>query len=70
MSEKQILYLLEIADFSHGKESILQAVISQYNLQTIFLHSYWRKVMHGYPKREKKSGLRTKIKSFGLSSWD
>ena len=61
---QQILDLLEIADFSHGIEFIFKAVIGQYNLQTIFMHSHWRKVMYGYLKREKKMGLRTKIKSF------
>ena len=59
---QQILYLLEIADFSHGIEFIFKAVIGQYNLR-IFLLSL-EKTMYGYPKREKKSGLRTKIKSF------
>ena len=34
---QQILYLLEIADFSHGIEFIYMAVIGQYNLRTIFL---------------------------------
>ena len=59
----QILYLLEIADFSHGIEFIFKVVIGQFNLRTIFLLSLG-KTMNGYPKREKKSGLRTKIKSF------
>ena len=40
---QHILYLLEIADFSHGIEFIFKAVIGQYNLRTIFLHSHWRK---------------------------
>ena len=40
---QEILYLLEIADFSHGIEFIFKAVIGQYNLQTICLHSHWRK---------------------------
>ena len=26
--------------------------------------------MYGYPKREKKSGLRTEIKNCGFLSWD
>ena len=55
---QQILYLLEIADFSHGIEFIFKAVIGQYNLR-IFLLSL-EKTMYGYPKR----GLMTKIKSF------
>ena len=42
-SRQQILYLLEIADFSHAIEFIFKAVIGQYNLPTIFLHSHWRK---------------------------
>jgi len=37
---RQILYLLEIADFSYGIELIFKAVIGQYNLQTILLHSH------------------------------
>ena len=39
----QILYLLEIADFTHGIEFTFKAVIGQYNSRTIFLHSHWRK---------------------------
>ena len=39
----QILYLIEIADFSHGIEFIFMAVIGKYNLRTIFLHFHWRK---------------------------
>ena len=35
-----ILYLLAIADFSHGIEFIFKAVIGQYNLRTIGLHSH------------------------------
>ena len=55
---QQILDLLEIADFSHGIEFIFKAVIGQcYELSL-------EKIMYGYPKREKKSRLRTKIKSF------
>ena len=46
-----------------GYEFIFMAVIGQFNLRTIFLLSLG-KTMNGYPKREKKSGLRTKIKSF------
>jgi len=61
---QEILSLLEIEDFSHGIELIFKAVIGQNHLRTIFLHSHWEKTMYGYPKREKKSGLRTKIKSF------
>jgi len=38
---QQILYLF--ADFSHVIEFIFKAVIGQYNLRTIFLHSHWRK---------------------------
>ena len=64
------LYLLKIADFSYGIEFIFKAVIGQYNLRTIFLHSHWRKQLYRYPKREKKSGLRTKIKSFHSGYWD
>ena len=37
---QQILDLLEIADFSRGIEFIFKAVIGQYNLRTIFLHSH------------------------------
>ena len=40
---QQILYFLEISDFSHGIEFIFKAVIGQYNLRFIFLHSHWRK---------------------------
>ena len=61
---QQFLYKLEIADFSHGIEFIFKAVINQYNLRTIFLHSRLEKTMYGYPKREKKSELRIKIKRF------
>ena len=44
MADKKILYLLEIEDFFHGIEIIFKAVIGQYNLRTIFLHSNWRNV--------------------------
>ena len=40
---QQILYLLEIADFSHGIEFIFKAFIGYYNLRTIFLQSHRRK---------------------------
>ena len=40
---QQILYLVEIADFSYGIEIIFKVVIGHYNLRTIFLHSHWRK---------------------------
>ena len=40
---QKILDLLEIADFSQGIEFVFKAVIGQYNLRTIFLHSHWRK---------------------------
>ena len=43
MADNKFLILLAIADFSHGIEFIFKAVIVQYNLQTIFLHSHWRK---------------------------
>ena len=56
-------FLIEIADFSHGIEFIFKAVIGQYNLRTIFPLSL-EKIMCGYPKREKNSRLRTKMKSF------
>ena len=32
---QQILYFLEIADFSHRTESIFKAVIGQYNLRNL-----------------------------------
>jgi len=54
---QQILDLLEIADF-YGIEFIFKAVIGQCYALSL------EKIMYGYPKREKKSGLRTKIKSF------
>jgi len=38
---QQILYLVEIADFSYGIEIIFKVVIG--HLRTIFLHSHWRK---------------------------
>ena len=62
---QQIFYLVEIADFSHGIEFIIKAVIGQYNLRTIFLHSL-EKIMFGYTKREKKIPQWI----LGLSSWD
>ena len=40
---KQVLDLLEIADFSHGIEFIIKAIIGQYNLRSIFLHFHLRK---------------------------
>ena len=43
MAEKKLLKIAKIADFSHGIEFIIKAVIGQYNLRTIFLHSHWRK---------------------------
>ena len=42
-------------------DSSQYTVIGKYNLRTIFLQE---KIMYGYPKREKKSRLITKIKSF------
>ena len=40
---QQIVYLLKIAEVFHWIEFIFKAVIGQYNLPTIFLHSHWRK---------------------------
>jgi hypothetical protein len=40
---QQILYLLKVADFSHGIEFIFKAFIGEYNLRPIFLFSHWRK---------------------------
>ena len=50
--QQQILDLLEIADFSHGIEFIYKAIIGQYNLRTIILHSNWRKLIS--KEREKE----------------
>jgi len=50
----QILYLFEIADFSHGIEFIFKAVIGQYNLQTIFLHCQRGKNKRISKEREKE----------------
>ena len=61
---KIFFFLLEIVGFSHGMESIFKAVIGEYNLLTICLHSHRRKQCITDIQREKKSGLRTKIKSF------
>ena len=41
-------FLLENADFSSGIEFIFNAVLGQYNLQTMFLHSHWRKYVVYY----------------------
>ena len=49
------------ADFSHGIEFILNAVIGQYNLRTIFLHSSSLDI-----QRERKTvdkGLKLKVPS-------
>ena len=42
-SRQQIIYLLKIAEDSPWIEFIFKAVIGQYNLRFIFLHSHWRK---------------------------
>ena len=74
--QQQILYLSEIVEVSHWIELIFKDVIGQYNLRTIFLHSHRRKQWTDIQGERKKSGLRTKIKSFhsgysfGLSSRD
>ena len=44
-----------------GYEFIFMAVIGQFILRTIFLLSL-EKTIYGYPKREKKSGLRLRLK--------
>ena len=41
--QQQILYLLKIAEVSHWIAFIFKAVIDQYNLRFVFLHSHWRK---------------------------
>ena len=52
---QQILYLLEIADFSHGTEFIFKDVIGQYNFRTIFLpHSLKKKNVRISKEREKE----------------
>ena len=51
---QEILYLLEIVDFSHGIEFIFKAVIGQYNLRTIYLHSHWRNNVRISKEREKE----------------
>jgi len=59
---QHILYLLEIADVSHRIEFIFKAVIGQYNLRTIFLHSHWTKQCTDIQREGgKKIGLMTKI---------
>ena len=59
---QQILYLLEIADFSHGIEFIFKAVIGQYNFRTIFLHSHWRKQCTDIQRERKRVDYRLKLK--------
>ena len=51
---QQILYLLEISDFSHGIEFIFKAVIGQYNLRTILMHSHWRKQLTDIQRERKR----------------
>jgi len=53
MAANKFLIFLANADFSHGIEFIFKAVIGQYNLQTILLHSHWRKQCKDI-QREKK----------------
>ena len=61
---QQILYLLEIVDFSHGIEFFFQGCHWSIQFTNYIPALSLEKIMYGYPKREKKSGLRTKIKSF------
>ena len=60
---QQILYLLEIADFSHGIEFIFKAFFGQYNLRTIFLYSHWRKQRTDIQRERKRmdKGLKLKV---------
>ena len=51
---KQILYLLKITEDSHWIEFIFKAVIGQYNLRFIFLHSHWRKQCTDIQRERKK----------------
>jgi len=57
------LHLLEIAVVSYWIEFIFKAVIGQYYLRTIFLHSHWRKQCMDI-QRERKivdKGLKLKV---------
>ena len=48
---------VRIADFSLGIEFIFKAVIGQYNLRTIFLHSHWRKQCTDIQREKEKEWI-------------
>ena len=49
---QQILYLLEIADFSLGSNLFVKAVISQIQFTKYIPALSWEKAMYGYPERK------------------
>ena len=51
---QQIIYLTKIAEDSPWIEFIFKAVIGQYNLRFIFLHSHWRKQCTDIQRERKK----------------
>ena len=61
----RILYLLAIADFSHGIEFIFKAVIGQYNLRTV--NSHWRKQCTDIQgERKRVWGLKLKVSTVDI----
>ena len=60
--------MLEIADFSLGIEFIFKAGIGQYNLQTIVLHSHWRKQCMDIQRERKRvdQGLKLKVSTVDI----
>ena len=60
--------MLEIAEFSHGIEFIFKAVIGQYNLLTIFMHSHWIKQCMDIQRERKRvyEGLTLKVSTVDI----
>ena len=65
---QQILYLVEIADFSYGIEIIFKVVIGQYSWWTIYLESHWRKQCTDIQRERKRVdlGLKSKVSTMDI----
>ena len=66
---QQILYLLEIAEVSYKIEIIFKAVIGQYNIESAFLHSHWRKHYTYIQRERKRVDFRLKLKVSTMDIW-
>ena len=66
---QQILYLLEIAEVSYKIEIIFKAVIGQYNIESAFLHSHWRKHYTDIQRERKRVDFRLKLKVSTMDIW-